>query len=234
MAQGRVGGYEQTPPQKKQIGRSRGFACRTRLLVWHMARGGGGVEAVPPPLIRGCVRQKHRSASEMAQNSDLTGIWGKSGSPPKLCPELMSTSGTPPPPPPVPVCLSPCVCLDSHSQRADGTLGSGRGVCTPLHLPIAKAVVAVIWPHGPKEAPEGPGRQLATGRGGLGSDVLERPYTAGEGGLPPPPLDPPAPRLPPFPPLPMFEADSQNFCFGAFSTKRIQAQNCSARLRRGP
>ena len=36
----------------------------------------------------------------------------------------------------------------------------------------------------------------------------------GEGGCPPGPL-------PPRPPLPMFEADSQNFCSGAFSAKRI-------------
>ena len=36
------------------------------------------------------------------------------------------------------------------------------------------------------------------------SDVLERPYTAGGQGVPPP-------RPPPPPPLPMFEADSQNF-----------------------
>ena len=39
--------------------------------------------------------------------------------------------------------------------------------------------------------------------GGVGRDVVERPYTAGGGGCPPPPLDPP--------PLPMFEAEGQNF-----------------------
>ena len=43
------------------------------------------------------------------------------------------------------------------------------------------------------------------------SDVLERLYTVGGGGVTPPPLDPfPAPRPPPPRPLPIFEADSQN------------------------
>ena len=45
---------------------------------------------------------------------------------------------------------------------------------------------------------------------------------------PPPPPDPSPP------PLPMFEADSQNFCSGAFGAKRIYAENFSARLRWGP
>ena len=52
-------------------------------------------------------------------------------------------------------------------------------------------------------------------------DVLERPYTVAGGGYPPP-------RPPPPPPLPMFEADSQNFCFGAFGAKRIEASNFMA------
>ena len=44
-----------------------------------------------------------------------------------------------------------------------------------------------------------------------------------EGGGTPPPL-----------PLPMFEADSQNVCFGAFRGKRVYASKCLAPLRRGP
>ena len=57
---------------------------------------------------------------------------------------------------------------------------------------------------------------------GVGSDVLERPYTVGGGGGVPPLTPPTSSSLdpPPLPPLPMFEADSQKFCFGAFSAKR--------------
>ena len=41
----------------------------------------------------------------------------------------------------------------------------------------------------------------------MGSDVLQGLYTAGGGGVPPP--------------LPMFEAGSQNFCFGAERVKNV-------------
>ena len=53
----------------------------------------------------------------------------------------------------------------------------------------------------------------------VGSDVLERPYTAGGGGAPPP-LDPPPP-----PPLPMFEAGSQSFASAPSVPRGFTLQN---------
>ena len=73
---------------------------------------------------------------------------------------------------------------------------------------------------------------------GQSSDVLERPYTVGGGGVPP--LTPPYPPPPfgPPPPLPsplvMFEADSQNFASAPSVPRGFKLQKFSARLRRGP
>ena len=76
----------------------------------------------------------------------------------------------------------------------------------PLHLPIAKAAVVDIWPMDPEGPPEPstdtlhPVEELygtrvpadTHTRTPPSSDVLERPYTAGAGGVPPPWTRPPS------------------------------------------
>ena len=84
--------------------------------------------------------------------------------------------------------------------------------------------------HGGARAPRGSGGVIADP-----SDVLERPYTVGGGGVPPltPPTSLPFDPHPP-PPLPMFEADSQNFASAPSVKRGFTLQNFSALLRRGP
>ena len=90
-----------------------------------------------------------------------------------------------------------------------------------------------VWPlgqclqHGPHSTAAspvlGPGLTISPG----GSDVLERPYTVGGGGVPPP--GPPSPPL-----LPCHEADSPNFASAPSVSRGFKLKKILARLRRGP
>ena len=91
--------------------------------------------------------------------------------------------------------------LRQHLQCRQLRVGMSGGVqWRPLGALHRNRILVLQWGVHRGYADSG----AAVGRG-RGSDVLERPYTAGGGG------GGVTPPLPPPPPLPMFEADSQNF-----------------------